>query len=369
MNRRAWIGTSLLATAATWLTGRLTPVSGSNAPAQPPRTEQDEFGLTPPDRSTTPRVENALPPESGFEYREFDISRYTTKIRHESASPQQAIVDWIVRRTGASRWFGERSTSLAVDRQLVRLYHDPRIIRQAADIIDRFNNALTDLLSIRLRLVAATDTQWRFAVFNRLKPLTVGPTGQQVWTLPIEEGIQILTQFQIDRGFRLLDDQKFEVVNGQPVTVKRVVNRNYVSGLQEAGPANFGVQAAVKAIEEGVTLKLDPLLQFDGDEVELAMDLRAVTVRSMIRTRVIAPRQVGTPEITLDVPETIESRMELNIPALPTDQMLFISAGILPGILQDRRGLANALGLGNTNTELLVFLEVKPIRTALSRSR
>ncbi len=76
----------------------------------------------------------------------------------------------------------------------------------------------------------------------------------------------------------------------------------------------------------------------------------------------IAPREIGPSEISLDVPEVSETRLNQTVKSWPLGQSLLISAGIQPGILQDKNGFLNLRipGTVPTSTELLVFIEIEP---------
>jgi hypothetical protein len=172
---------------------------------------------------------------------------------------------------------------------------------------------------------------------------------------------------QVYQGFRLLIDQKVDMVNGQTLTVKTSEARGYTGGMQRESAVGLGYQPKAEQLEEGVTLRLSPLLTFDGDALDAAVDLNANTVKSLHRTRVIAPREVGPSEITIDVPEVTESRLSTVVKGWPIGQTLLISAGIQPGILQNKGGFMNLRipGTVPSGTELLVFLDAE----AASRPR
>ena len=119
-----------------------------------------------------------------------------------------------------------------------------------------------------------------------------------------------------------------------------------------------------------MTLRLSPLLTFDGDAVDAAIDITANTVKRLHQTKVIAPREIGPAEITIDVPEVVESRAQSDGQGWPLGQTLLISAGIQPGILQKKGGFMNLRLPGTTpsGTELLVFLDIES-REPASKSR
>jgi hypothetical protein len=143
--------------------------------------------------------------------------------------------------------------------------------------------------------------------------------------------------------------------------------------MQRESAAGIGYQPKAEQIEEGVTLRLSPLLTFEGDTLDAAIDLSSATVKSLHRTRVIAPREIGPTEMTIDVPEVAESRLNQTVKGWPVGQTLLISAGIQPGILQGKGGFLNLRipGTVPTGTEMLVFLDAeasdRPRRTASAR--
>ena len=68
--------------------------------------------------------------------------------------------------------------------------------------------------------------------------------------------------------------------------------------------------------------------------------------------------------MSIDVPEVSETRLNVPVKNWPLGQTLLISGGITPGILQSKTGFLNLRVPGTvpTDTELLVFIEVQPIR-------
>jgi hypothetical protein len=298
--------------------------------------------------------------EGGQQWRTFDISRYTG-LEHIPGSPQNAITEWIFRRTGTAPWHGDKIAVLSASRSKIRAYNDAKHLDDAAQVIERFTNAESDYLSVRVRFVAATDTRWRYAVYSRLTPVGSGPQGQQIWTLKVEDSAFVLAQMQVYQGFRLLTDQKVDMVNGQTLTVKTSEPRGYTGGMQRESAVGLGYQPKAETLEEGVTLRLSPLLTFEGDALDAAIDLSANTVKSLHRTRVIAPRDIGPAEITIDVPEVTESRLNQTVKGWPVGQTLLISAGIQPGILQAKGGFMNLRipGTVPSGTELLIFLDAQ----------
>ncbi len=331
-------------------------------PARPKQTRPDEAGTGPVVETEPEEPTPNLPAESGQKWRRYDITRYAS-LAHNQGAPQNAIVEWIFRRTGTAPWHGEKIAVLSAGRTQIRAFHDEATLKMVDEVVERFLNATSDILSIRVRVVAAVDTRWRYAVYSRLTPVVGGPQGQQVWTLKTDDAAFVLTQMQVYQGFKLLVNQKYEMVNGQTLKVETSVARGYTGGIQRESAVGFGFQPKSEQLEEGFTLRLSPLLTYEGDALEAAIELTANTVKSFHRTKVIAPREIGPSEITIDVPEVTESRLNQMVKDWPLGQTLLISAGIQPGILQDKNGFLNLRipGTVPTGTELLVFLEAETV--------
>ncbi len=314
--------------------------------------------------TTTPN----LAAEPGQLWRRYDISRYTALAQNQS-TPQTAIVEWIFRRTNTGPWHGEKVAVLSASRAQLRVFHDAATLKMVDEVVERFTNAVSDVLSIRVRVVAAVDPRWRYAIYSRLTPVGSGPQGQEIWTLKLEDAALVLAQMTTNQGFRMLVNQKYEMVNGQTLKVETTVPRTYNGGMQRESAVGLGFQPKAEQLEEGFSLKLSPLLNFDGDAVDAAIELTSNTVRYYHRARVIAPREIGPSELTLDIPEVSETRLNQTVKDWPLGQTLLISGGIQPGILQDKNGLFNLRipGTVPTSTELLVFLEAEAIRSRGNR--
>jgi hypothetical protein len=300
--------------------------------------------------------------EPGFQWKAYDIARYC-RVDTKQTNPQKALVDWIFKRTGTAAWHGEKVAVLSASRTQLRVYNSPEILKQVSDLVERFTNATDDILSIHVQFIAAVDTRWRYSVFSSLAPVGSGPQGQQIWTMRLSDAALVLSNMQMQQGFRKLADERYEMLNGQTLKFKRFDKRSFAGGMQRENAAGAGFQARPEILEEGITLKISPLLAFDGNAVEAMIDLTVNTVRSFHRTKVIAPREVGPSEMAIDVPEATESHLEQIVKNWPLGQTLLISAGIHPGVLDKKGGWFN-LGIPGTyptSTEVLIFLDIETV--------
>jgi hypothetical protein len=305
----------------------------------------------------------AFPRERSFQLKKWDISGYTGLPNHQ-APPEKALIDWIFLRTATSDWHGDRAAALWANRSQLVAYNSPEIIKQVGDIVERFTNAVEDMLSVHVQIVAAVDPRWRYTIYSRLTYVGGGPQGQQIWTMKMDDAALVLSQMQIQQGFRPLARGRLEMINGQTVRWKTLEERTFVGGLQRDSSAGISFQPRPEKLNEGIVLKLSPLLTFEGTGVDAKIDLTVNTLRTLHRTKLIAPREIGSAvETSIEVPEATETHLEQTVKNWPLAQTLVISCGIHPGILDKKSGLFNLPipGTFPTATEVLVFLDVDKI--------
>ena len=111
---------------------------------------------------------------------------------------------------------------------------------------------------------------------------------------------------------------------------------------------------------ENIVLRFSPLLSYDGDTLDAAIDLTTNLIRKFHQVKVLAPREIGTGELTLDVPEVSETRLNQAVKTWSLGQALVISAGVQPGILLDKSGWLNLKipGTVPTTTEAICVINV-----------
>ncbi len=312
----------------------------------------------------SPPGDNAPPtdfrPEPGMTSQTWNIARYTAMAGNSyNPHPESRIIDWIFRTTGSTDWHGEKITVLSASKTQIRAYHTPKKLRQVDGIVKRFTKSEADLLKLRVRLVRAADTRWRYLAHARMTALGGGPQGQQVWTMSVGDAAMLLSQMQLYRGFEILYDASIKAVNGQNLHVEKVEPVDYIAGAERDGAVGVGFQPAVQKLEEGVWLTISPLLTYDGDALDLAVDLRTNVVRRLIRTSILTRREIGPNDMTINVPEVSETRLNQPITNWPIGQTLVMSAGIVPGLLESKNGILRIPGTMPSDRELLVLLDAE----------
>jgi hypothetical protein len=81
-------------------------------------------------------------------------------------------------------------------------------------------------------------------------------------------------------------------------------------------------------------------------------------------------REIGPADMSIDVPEVVESRLNQTIQNWKMGQTLVITGGVHGGILQSKTGFLNLRipGTVPTRSELLVFLDAEPVGVASPRA-
>ena len=331
------------------------------------RSEDDIPSIDDPE----PPAEEAAPPadvkaEAGFTKRTWNIAKYTA-IAGDSRNPhpEARIIDWIFRSpgTGSAEWHGEKVAMLSASRNQIMAYHSPRTLKKVGMVVERFTDPYhgTNVFNIRARFLRAADTRWRYLSHTRMQMVESGPQGQRVWTMSPGDAAVLLTQMRELSGFETLVDQKEKLANGQNLSIDRTAPVSYTAGAQRDGASGLGFSPTVEQLEEGVWLTISPLLTYDGGAIDLAIDLRTNIVQRMIKTSILTRREVGPGDMTINVPEVTETRFNRAITGWKLGTTLVISAGITPGILEDKGGFLGLPGTRPTDRELIVMLDAEAV--------
>jgi len=269
-----------------------------------------------------------------------------------------------VRLTSPAPWHGEKLAALCASRTQLQAYNSPNWLKYVANTVQRFTDANANILSVRVRYIAAADSRWRNVINQRLTQVLSGPQGQQCWLTSPADAESAISQMSLWQGFKLLGERAAEVLNGQTLKFELSVPRPFTSGVQREGAVGLGFQPKVEKLTEGIVLKFSPLLTWEGDALEAAIELSTNLVRKLHPVKVIVPREVGAAELAIDVPEVSETRLNQPIKNWPLGQTLIISAGIQPGLLMDKGGFLNLKipGTVPTGTEVLVVINVETVK-------
>ncbi len=342
--------------------------------------DDEDEGPSPPDRRSKAaepaRVDNPadvgaeagqgegvpanFPNQAGFEWKTFPIAAYTA-LSPNAASPQTAIIDWILRRTTPAPWHGDKVAVLCASRTSIRAYNSPKVLKDVAEVVDRFVDSTADVLTVRVRFLSAPDSRWRYTTNRLLTPVGGGPQGQQIWHTTTANAEMVVAQMSIWPGFKNVGETQVDVLNGQTLKFPQLEKKPFTASVQREGAVGVGYQPKVENLEEGIVLRISPLLSYEGDSLDAAIELSTNLVRKLHQVKVLSAREVGTGELTIDVPEVSETRLNQPIKNWPLGQALVISTGVQPGLLLDKGGFLNMKIPGTTPsaTETVIVINVE----------
>ncbi len=206
---------------------------------------------------------------------------------------------------------------------------------------------------------------------NRLlTPVGGGAQGQQIWHASTADTEMVVAQMSVWSGYKNVGEKQVEVLNGQTLKFDQIQKKPFTATVQREGAVGVGYQPKVENLEEGVVLRFSPLLSYEGDSLDAAIELSTNLVRRLHQVKVLSAREVGTGELMIDVPEVSETRLNQPIKNWPLGQALVISAGVQPGLLLDKGGLFNMKIPGTTPsaTELVVVINVEIANTKKGRA-
>jgi hypothetical protein len=298
---------------------------------------------------------------SGQVWREYNIVPYTSRLPN-SPHPESAIMNWVIRQTGSETWHGEEVAVLSATRGRLKVFHNTEVQDHVAEIVERFTRPIQAQATIRVQSAVTADLGWRSEVLHLLKPVALGPEGQQAWLVPPEDAALIRSRLQPDRVPGPLN-QQLMATNGQANIVESVRSVSYVSGLELAGGSHLAYQPVIAKLQEGVQLTLTPLWTRDGAAVDLVVDLMTRAVTKLHFARGTAPLSSGVQELVQQVPQAGSTHFEQTL-RWPTSQVLVISGGVQPNS-NAKRG---TLGFGSPTSELVILAEIAaPVRSSARR--
>ncbi len=171
-----------------------------------------------------------LPRDQGQVSRKYDISPYTVRVTTTNR-PEQAIVDWILRKTGYEAWHSEPLGLLSANQRVLRVYHTPQMHAVVADVVDRFLNGEAESHAFSLRVVTIGHPGWRAKAQTMLHPVSVQTQGIQAWLVHREDAALLLAELRKRTDFREHSSPHLLVNNGQSTTVASSRARTYVRDI------------------------------------------------------------------------------------------------------------------------------------------
>jgi hypothetical protein len=301
---------------------------------------------------------DSLPSDAGQEWRDYDISPYTTRVTSTNR-PEQAILDWILRETGYEAWHTQPLAFLSIDNRRLRVFHTPEMHATVAEMVDRFVNTEAESHAFGMRVLTVGSPNWRAKAHKMLHPVTTQTQGVQAWLLAKEDAALLAADLRRRSDFQELSTPHLLVNNGQSTQVPAMRPRNYVRDVVLKTEAWGGFEPQMAQYEEGFKLEFNPLLSLDGNVVDAVIRCEVNQIEKMIPVMIdISTAQVRGQRTKIEVPQGILTRLHERF-RWPADQVLLISLGVGPAPVAPTANPLNALVASPTRAEMLVLVESK----------
>lgn len=349
------------------------PADGTAAAGAAPAAKLPEQNVTPiePLKSMSPenrgpiaRVSTgngSLPNDGGQIYREYDISPYTGRVAN-TARPEQALIDWILRETGYESWHGDPLGFLSANQRTLRVYHTPQMHQTVGEVVDRFVSSEAELHAFAVRVASLSNPNWRAKALQYLKPVAVESSGVQAWVIEKEDAALLLAELRRRTDYREHSSPQLLVNNGQAAVVAATQPRRYLRGIVPKPEAWPGYESDMGQIDEGFTLEFSPLLSLDGRNVDAVVKCNVDQVERLNGVSIDVPVSAGPrQQVRVEVPQLNQCRLHERF-RWPTDKVLLVGLGVVatPANSEGAQLLRWPLAFNaNAKADLLLFVESK----------
>lgn len=315
-----------------------------------------------------------LPSEAGQVWRTYDISPYTRRVTSVK-SPEQAVVDWILRDTGTELWFKQPLGLMSVTPTALHVYHTLEVHRLVAQMVDRLVESQGQKTTLGIRLVTVGRVDWRAAAFPYMQPFEVQTPGVEGWLISKENAAILANQLAMRSDFRPMEVGDLILPAGQSHSFKRLAPQSYIRTLQyralnPALPAAGGqYEPLTSRFEEGYTLDVSPLGMLDQRLMEVVIKCQIDQLEKLQTVTIPVPTINGQMQnLATSVPQVVSWRLHERF-RWPKDQVLLLSCGVIatpagqgngPGFLN----LGALVGQQRGRADALLFVEFKGVQSA-----
>ena len=250
---------------------------------------------------------------------------YLTKHDH----PEQAVVDWILRETGADVWFTSPFGFMSADRDELSVYHTPEMHGVVSQIVDRFVAGEKDPQVMSLKVMTVGNPNWRSRAHMLMQHVTVDSPGVQAWLLSKENAALVLNQLRARTDARQVQSLDLITHNGQTEKLASTRGRNYVRNIRPAPTGWPPYEPETGEVQEGYRLSISPLLSTDGSTLDCVIKAEIDQVDKLKPVELDLPlpnNQVHRAKI--DVPQVVSWRLHERF-RWPSDMVLLLSCGVV----------------------------------------
>ncbi|HVU90441.1 MAG TPA: hypothetical protein VHD36_24160 [Pirellulales bacterium] len=301
-----------------------------------------------------------LPNDAGQVWREYDITPYTVRVTTTN-SPEQAIVDWILRDTGYETWHSEPFAFLSANRRSLRVYHTPEMQGRVQDVVDRFVNTEAETSAFSVRVITIAHPDWRIKAKQMLRPVAVQTQGIQAWLVEKEDAALLLAELRKRNDFREHSSPQLLVNNGQSTTVAATRPKTYTRDITLHPNAWPAYEAELGQFDEGFSLELSPLLSLDGQTIDAVIKCHIDQLEKLVPVMMDVPSPVSSHQrVKVEVPQITHCRLHERF-RWPTGQILLVGLGVVPTPVPNDPALKVPLPWPSAaaRADLLVLVESK----------
>ena len=315
-------------------------------------------------------VNGVLPNDHGQIGRAYNITPYTNRPT-QSQSPQNTIINWVLRRTGNEIWHGEPFGFMNATHDQLVAYHTPDVQNYIAETVDRFVSSKNAQKSYSLRIMSLAGPDWRNRNYIYLTPIRIDTPGVQGWLVAKNHIGLLLDSISKRNDVREHVSSHSSLLNAQTTVVPYHVTRNYVRDVQARPSAPGGYITDPTTMTEGFQFEITPLLSLDGKTLEARVKCDMVQVDKMHQLTISTPSSTSpSGRVMVEVPQVANFSVDELI-SWPGEYVLLIDFGIAPLLIpqaqtpQQEKGLFDqiigplAAGAPRKRSNVLMFIALQ----------
>ncbi|MDR2169315.1 MAG: hypothetical protein LBP59_04165 [Planctomycetaceae bacterium] len=271
-----------------------------------------------------------IPKDAEQIWREYDITPYTKGRKFlEGSQPEQTIVDWILRQTGAKIWHNAPFGILTVDSDKLYVYNTKNIQLVVADIVDRFVHPAFAHESYSIRVISVSRPDWLVRGRQYLQPIPILSSGVQGWVMEKEGRNLLLQELSKRNDFKEIASQHL-IPNGVAHHVASKQQRRYLRDVQPNPSAANGYAEDWVTIDEGFDVLFIPLAVMDGWRTDAIIKLDVTQINKMIPLQIEAPTTINPRQkIEIETPQVAKFNLDEQI-RWPKEKVLLLDLGTIP---------------------------------------
>jgi hypothetical protein len=266
---------------------------------------------------------------------DIDISPYVSRFPAASGA-EKSVREWILRKFDPSTWTGGQVSSLVVTPERVRVYHTPSVHQQVRDLLGRFIYYMPGEFQTQVRVLAVQDSRWRSTFGSALLPAGTNGTQGRLWTVAAVDAKEMIDRLGTGQRGSMLTNPDALAMNGQALVIDWSPRVGFKSDPQGVG----------RPTEDGVLIKMSPLIESDAATVEL--DLAGAVRRTALARESFWRADRGA------APGVVQYQTS-DLVKLAPGQVALLSLGEVPSF-DEGRGLFGR----EKSSEILVFVACTP---------